>query len=106
LSRFYLILPALFFQAADAVWRSAIAHGGRTPKRGKRGSRRSGKSEAVSEALKKARAQVYAEQDARKKLLDERAARLKMRGRSTELCRGQRADSEGLGEALKSCILR
>src|SRR6266436_8449691 len=76
---FYLILRALFFRPLLAVMaeRDARTVGARKAAEAAEAAAIE-KVKQYQEALKKARAQVYAEQEsARKKLLDERAARLK-----------------------------
>ena len=76
---FYLILRALFFKPLLAVMaeRDARTVGARKAAEAAEAAAAE-KVKQYQEALKKARAQVYAEQEgARKKLLDERAARLK-----------------------------
>jgi F-type H+-transporting ATPase subunit b len=76
---FYLILRALFFKPLLAVMaeREARTVGARKAAASTEAAAAE-KVKQYQEALKKARAQVYAEQEAaRKKVLDERAARLK-----------------------------
>ena len=76
---FYLILRALFFKPLLAVMaeRDARTVGARKAAEAAEAAAAE-KVKQYQEALKKARAQVYGEQEAaRKKLLDERAARLK-----------------------------
>src|ERR1700724_3006591 len=76
---FYLILRALFFKPLLAVMaeRDARTAGARKAAAAAEAAATE-KVKQYQEALKKARAQVYAEQEAgRKKVLDERAARLK-----------------------------
>jgi F-type H+-transporting ATPase subunit b len=76
---FYLILRALFFKPLMAVMaeRDARTVGARKAAEAAEAAAAE-KVKQYQEALKKARGQVYAEQEAaRKKLLDERAARLK-----------------------------
>jgi F0F1-type ATP synthase membrane subunit b/b' len=76
---FYLILRALFFKPLLAVMaeREARTVGARKAAEAAEASAAE-KVKQYQEALKKARVQVYAEQEAaRKKLLDERSARLK-----------------------------
>jgi F-type H+-transporting ATPase subunit b len=76
---FYLILRAVFFKPLLKVMaeREARTAGARTAAQAAEAAA-AGKVKQYQEALKQARAQVYAEQEAaRKKLLDERAAVLK-----------------------------
>jgi F0F1-type ATP synthase membrane subunit b/b' len=76
---FYLMLRALFFKPLLAVMaeREARTAGARKAAAAA-GAAAAEKVKQYQEALKKARAQVYSEQEAaRKKLLDERAALLK-----------------------------
>src|ERR1700680_3050834 len=76
---FYLMLRALFFKPLLAVMaeREARTVGARKAAAAAEAAAAE-KLKQYQEALKKARAQVYAEQEAaRKKVLDERAARLK-----------------------------
>lgn len=76
---FYLILRALFFKPLMAVMaeRDARTVGARKAAEAAEAAAAE-KVKQYQEAVKKARGQVYAEQEAaRKKLLDERAARLK-----------------------------
>jgi F0F1-type ATP synthase membrane subunit b/b' len=76
---FYLILRVLFFKPLLAVMaeREARTVGARKASAAAEAAAAE-KVKQYQEALKKARAQVYAEQEvARKKVLDERAARLK-----------------------------
>src|ERR1700737_1051168 len=76
---FYLILRALFFKPLLAVMveRNARTAGARMAAAAAEAAAAE-KVKQYQEALKKARAQVYAEQEAtRKKVLDERAALLK-----------------------------
>ena len=76
---FYLILRAVFFKPLLAVMaeRDARTVGARKAAEAAEAAAAE-KVRQYQEALKKARAQVYGEQEAaRKKLLDERAARLK-----------------------------
>ena len=76
---FYVILRALFFKPLLAVMaeRDARTVGARKAAEAAEAAAAE-KVKQYQEALKKARAQVYGEQEAaRKKLLDERAARLK-----------------------------
>jgi F0F1-type ATP synthase membrane subunit b/b' len=76
---FYLILRALFFKPLLAVMaeRDARTVGARKAAAAAEAAAAE-KLKAYQESLRKARAQVYAEQEAaRKKVLDERAARLK-----------------------------
>src|ERR1700730_14606596 len=76
---FYLILRALFFKPLLGVMaeREARTVGARKAAAAAEAAATE-KLKQYQEALKKARAQVYAEQEAaRKKVLDERAARLK-----------------------------
>ena len=76
---FYLVMRALFFKPLLAVMaeREARTVGARKAAAAAEAAAAE-KLKQYQEALKKARAQVYAEQEAaRKKVLDERAARLK-----------------------------
>jgi F-type H+-transporting ATPase subunit b len=76
---FYLVMRALFFKPLLAVMaeRDARTLGARKAAAAAEAAAAE-KLKQYQEALKKARAQVYAEQEAaRKKVLDERAARLK-----------------------------
>jgi F0F1-type ATP synthase membrane subunit b/b' len=76
---FYLLLRALFFKPLLAVMaeREARTAGSRKAAEAAQANAAE-KIKQYQEALKQARAKVYAEQEAaRKKLLDERAARLK-----------------------------
>ena len=76
---FYLMMRALFFKPLLAVMaeRDARTAGARKAAAAAEATAAE-KVKQYQEALKKARAQVYAEQEAaRKKVLDERAARLK-----------------------------
>jgi F0F1-type ATP synthase membrane subunit b/b' len=76
---FYLLLRALFFKPLLAVMaeREARTAGARKAAEAAQANAAE-KIKQYQEALKQARAKVYAEQEAaRKKLLDERAARLK-----------------------------
>ena len=84
---FYLILRAIFFKPLLAVMaeRDARTAGARKAAAAAEAAAAE-KLKAYHESLRKARAQVYAEQEAaRKKVLDERAARLKeARGQATD----------------------
>jgi F-type H+-transporting ATPase subunit b len=76
---FYFILKSLFFKPLQAVMaeREARSIGAQKAAETARAAATE-KVKQYQEALRQARAQVYAEQDAtRKKLLDERAAQLK-----------------------------
>jgi F0F1-type ATP synthase membrane subunit b/b' len=84
---FYLMMRALFFKPLLAVMaeRDARTVGARKAAAAAEAAAAE-KLNRYQEALRKARAQVYAEQEAaRKKVLDERAARLKdVRAKATE----------------------
>jgi F0F1-type ATP synthase membrane subunit b/b' len=102
---FYLILRALFFKPLLAVMaeREARTVGARKAAEAAEAAAAE-KVKQYQEALKKARAQVYAEQEAaRKKVLDERAERLK-EARTKELVRVAEAKEQTakeLAEALR-----
>ena len=104
---FYFVLRSLFFQPLLKVMaeRDARTLGAQKVRRsGASGRRR--KSKQYEEALKQARAKVYAEQEAeRKKLLDERAgvsersagqgvcgSQRRQRARRTRICGGKKRD--------------
>jgi F-type H+-transporting ATPase subunit b len=102
---FYLILRALFFKPLMAVMaeRDARTVGARKAAEAAEAAAAE-KVKQYQEALKKARAQVYAEQEAvRKKLLDERAARLKdARTKAAErVAEAKEQIAKDLAEALK-----
>src|SRR6202163_772900 len=102
---FYLILRGLFFKPLLAVMaeREARTVGARKAAAAAEAAAAE-KLKQYKEALKKARAQVYAEQEAaRKKVLDERAARLKeARSKAaTEVTAGKDRTAKELGGALQ-----
>src|ERR1700686_161044 len=101
---FYLILRALFFKPLLAVMaeREARTVGARKAAAAAEAAAAE-KLKQYQEALKKARAQVYAEQETgRKKVLDERAARLKeARGKAAEeVATAKERIAKELAEAL------
>lgn len=102
---FYLILRALFFKPLMAVMaeRDARTVGARKAAEAAEAAAAE-KVKQYQEALKKARAQVYGEQEAaRKKLLDERAARLKdARSKAAaRVAEAKEQTAKELAEALK-----
>jgi F0F1-type ATP synthase membrane subunit b/b' len=102
---FYLILRALFFKPLMAVMaeREARTVGARRAAEAAEAAAAE-KLKQYQEALKKARVQVYAEQEAaRKKVLDERAARLKeaRTKASTQVAEAKEQIAKELAEALK-----
>lgn len=102
---FYLILRALFFKPLMAVIaeRDARTVGARKAAEAAEAAAAE-KVKQYQEALKKARAQVYGEQEAaRKKLLDERAARLKdARSKAAaRVAEAKEQTAKELAEALK-----
>jgi F-type H+-transporting ATPase subunit b len=102
---FYLILRGLFFKPLLAVMaeREARTVGARKAAAAAEAAAAE-KVKQYQEALKKARAQVYAEQEAtRKKVLDERAARLKeARGKAAEeVATAKERIGKELAEALR-----
>jgi F-type H+-transporting ATPase subunit b len=102
---FYLMLRALFFKPLLAVMaeRDARTAGGRKAAAAAEVAAAE-KVKQHQEALKKARAQVYTEQEAaRKKLLDERAALLKeARSKAaTEVAAGKERVAKELAAALR-----
>ena len=102
---FYLILRALFFKPLLAVIaeRDARTVGARKAAEAAEAAAAE-KVKQYQEALKKARAQVYGEQEAaRKKLLDERAARLKdARSKAAaRVAEAKEQTAKELAEALK-----
>ena len=102
---FYLILRALFFKPLLAVMaeREARTVGARKAAAAAEAAAAE-KVKQYQEALRKARAQVYAEQEAaRKKVLDERAARLKeARAKATgEVASAKEVIAKELADALR-----
>jgi F0F1-type ATP synthase membrane subunit b/b' len=102
---FYLILRALFFKPLLAVMaeREARTVGARKAAEAAEASAAE-KVKQYQEALKKARVQVYAEQEAaRKKLLDERSARLKEARikESARIAEAKEQIAKELAEALR-----
>jgi F0F1-type ATP synthase membrane subunit b/b' len=102
---FYLMLRTLFFKPLLAVMaeREARTAGARKAATAAEAAAAE-KVKQYQEALKKARAQVYSEQEAaRKKLLDERAALLKeARGKATvEVAAGKERVAKELAAALQ-----
>ena len=102
---FYLMLRALFFKPLLAVMAERDARTAGARKAAAAAEAAAGeKVKQYQEALKKARAQVYTEQEAaRKKLLDERAALLKQ-ARSeaaTEVAAGKERVAKELAVALQ-----
>ena len=102
---FYVMLRALFFKPLLAVMaeREARSAGARKAAAAAEAAAAE-KVKQYQEALKKARAQVYAEQEAaRKKLLDERAARLKdaRTKAATRVAEAKEQTAKELAEALK-----
>ena len=102
---FYLILRALFFKPLLAVMaeRDARTVGARKAAAAAEAAAAE-KLKQYQEALRKARAQVYAEQEAaRKKTLDERAAKLKeARATATaEVAGAKEAMAKELADAVK-----
>jgi len=102
---FYLILRALFFRPLLAVMaeRDARTVGARKAAEAAEAAAIE-KVKQYQEALKKARAQVYGEQEAaRKRLLDERAARLKdaRTKAATRVAEAKEQIAKELAEALK-----
>jgi len=102
---FYLMLRALFFKPLLAVMAERDAHTAGARKAAAAAEAAAGeKVKQYQEALKKARAQVYTEQEAaRKKLLDERAALLKQaRSKAaTEVAAGKERVAKELAVALQ-----
>jgi F0F1-type ATP synthase membrane subunit b/b' len=101
---FYLMLRALFFKPLLAVMAERDARTAGARKAAAAAEAAAGeKVKQYQEALKKARAQVYTEQEAaRKKLLDERAALLKeTRGKAAvEVAAGKERVAKELAAAL------
>jgi F0F1-type ATP synthase membrane subunit b/b' len=102
---FYLMLRALFFKPLLAVMAERDARTAGARKAAAAAEAAAGeKVKQYQEALKKARAQVYTEQEAaRKKLLDERAALLKQaRSKAaTEVAAGKERVAKELAVALQ-----
>ncbi len=121
---FYLFLKAFFFRPIEKVMaeRGARIEGARLEAERSLGAANE-KARAYQEALKKARAEVYAEQDvARRAVLDERAelirdtrsranyqikiAKEKIAGEYSAARQQLEAQSEALGGEIASAILR